>query len=186
MKRTPRTNNGPHGFYNKFISFLSYLNFRNYIDHHYNEYLSKSFVISIFISGVLYFKFFRNLSEVYIVNFLQNYAMAFLGLAGSLFAVSLAALSVFIVVVHKEALKQDKKLWNAFLYPFVVNMQIWLVVAALSIFCFFIDTSDFVSTLVSSGGVFLSLFTFLIMAGFLYTLDLTLHVIKTAYHSMHD
>jgi len=162
------------------LKFIKKYSLRFY-ESKYSELLSYSISIPLLLFLCFYFIFFQSLEADMILNFYKSFSPTFLGASASIFGISLAALSVFISVIYKPAIPEliESNLLTIFLFPFLINICMWGIIGLLSFFTFFIDIADFIKNIVTFKSIFFTVYVYLIVTAFLYTISLANHVIKT-------
>lgn len=156
-------------------------NFDKFMFSKYSEITSFSFILPAIIWIIIYLIGPVKLSNSDIITFYGTYSTTFLGASASIFGISLAALSVFISVIYKPAVPEmvESNLLDIFLFPFLLNIILWGIVAMMSIFTFFSSLNSAIENILTYKVLFFNFYIYVIFAAFLYTVQLAIHVIKT-------
>lgn len=158
----------------------------NFMNSKYSEVLSISFILPLIIWLIIYFIGPIKLSNSDLLNFYGTYSTTFLGASASIFGISLAALSVFISVLYRPAVPKmiENNLLDVFLFPFLINIILWGMVAMMSIFTLFATFNSTIEAILTTKLIFFNFYIYILFVSILYTIELAIHVIKTAIISL--
>lgn len=158
----------------------------NFMNSKYSEVLSISFILPLIIWLIIYFIGPIKLSNSDLLNFYGTYSTTFLGASASIFGISLAALSVFISVLYRPAVPKmiENNLLDVFLFPFLINIILWGMVAMMSIFTLFATFNSTLEAILTTKLIFFNFYIYILFVSILYTIELAIHVIKTAIISL--
>lgn len=159
----------------KALDGLGKWNIRNYINHHFNEYLSKGFVIACIITFFIDWRISR-MTDLSVIEGYRGMAQ-FLG-GWNLIGIP-AALIIFYYArrwLHEsfDIVPPPNHLYKAMTYPIHVTLQLVGAVIILTIMYFL--TSLSVTHTVGYGRVFI----FVSIAMYLYLLDFLMYSVQTA------